>query len=297
MGAWLETYRGVVYRWEVDHNDHLTVAYYFARLGDATHALLQALELPPEGDGRLWVTAECHVRYRHELRAGDILHVTSAPIAVEPDGLVAGHKLVNTGSGEIVTTFEQRLRLVGADGTPAPLPVADRERLAARRTPWDGPGHESRTRPPSLHGLVESARDTIRPWEAGGSAPGALAAYIHRFSGANSHVLAAFGLTPDHMREQRRGFSTFAFQFGATSALRPGAPVVVRSALTHVGTSSLWLFHLMSDARTGAELATLHQGGVHFDQDARRPAPLPAELARRARALLVPAEAREDGSP
>jgi acyl-CoA thioesterase FadM len=288
VSAWLETYRGVVYRWEVDHNDHLTVAYYFARLGDATLALLDALGLPPEGDG--WLTADCHVRYVRELRAGDIMHITSAPITIERDGLVAGHKLVDTGSGEVVTTFEQRLRLVGPDGAPASLPAADRERLEARRAAWDGPAGERRPRPKSLGSLRESARDTIRLWEAGGSGPGALAAYIHRFSSANSHVLAAFGLTPAYMREQRRGFSTFEFQFGATSALRPGALVVVRSAVMHVGTSSLRFFHIMSDARTGAELATLHQGGVHFDQDARRPAPLPAELASRARALLVSAE-------
>ena len=47
--------------------------------------------------------------------------------------------------------------------------------------------------------------------------------------------------------------------------------------MLHVGTSSLRLFHVMCDARTGAGLATLHQAGVHLDMDARRPAPPPAE--------------------
>ncbi len=291
MTAWLETYRGVVYRWEVDHNDHLTVAYYFARLGDATLALLDALGLPPEGDGRLWITADCYVRYQRELRAGDILHITSAPIAIESDGLTAGHQLVESGSGEVIATFEQRLRLVGPDGAPAVLPASDRQRLEARRAAWAGPARERRARPRSPGRLPESARDSIRPWEVGGSSPAALAAYVHRFSGANSHVLAAFGMTPRYMREECRGFSTFEFQFAATRPLRPGALVVVRSGVMHVGTSSLRLFHHMSDAQTGAELATLHQAGVHFDQDARRPAPLPAELASRAGALLVPAEA------
>jgi acyl-CoA thioester hydrolase len=291
VSAWLETYRGVVYRWEVDHNDHLTVAYYFARLGDATLALLDALKLPTESDGHLWLTADCYVRYAHELRVGDIMHIASAPIATESDGLVVGHKLVNTGRDEVVTTFEHRLRLVNPDGAPTPLSARDRERVERGRAVWDGPARERRGRPKSLDGLQETARDTIRPWEAGGSVPGALAAYVHRFSGANSHVLAAFGVTPDYMRDQHRGFSTFEFQFGAARALLPGTRVVVRSGLTHVGTSSLRLFHIMTDAQTGAELATLHQAGVHFDQDARRPAPLPPELASRARALLVPVEA------
>src|SRR6266550_3939269 len=45
--SWLETYRGFVYRWEVDHNDHLTVAYYLARVADAGLGLLEALGLGP----------------------------------------------------------------------------------------------------------------------------------------------------------------------------------------------------------------------------------------------------------
>jgi acyl-CoA thioesterase FadM len=92
------------------------------------------------------------------------------------------------------------------------------------------------------------------------------------------------------MRQSHRGFSTFEFQFSAVEVLRPGALVVVRSGVLHVGASSLRLFHVMVDARTGTEIAALHQAGVHFDQDARRPTPLPAELAERARALLVPVE-------
>lgn len=290
MSAWLETYRGVVYRWEVDHNDHLTVAYYFARLGHATLSLLDALGLTPDGDGRAWITAECHVRYMRELRAGEIMHLTSAPIVVERDGFVAGHKLIDTGTGEMTSTFEQRLRLIDHDGAPLALPAAERERLAARRVGWDGPAREQRRRPGTLECLRDSARDTIQAWEGGGSGPSALAAYVHRFSAANSHVLAAFGMTPSYMRQRHRGFSTFEFQFSAAGALRPGALVVVRSGVLHVGTSSLRLLHVMADARTGTEIAALHQAGVHFDQEMRRPAPLPPELADRARALVVPVE-------
>jgi acyl-CoA thioesterase FadM len=37
----------------------------------------------------------------------------------------------------------------------------------------------------------------------------------------------------------------------------------------------------------GGVVATLEQSGVHFDQEARRPAPLPDALRERARALLI----------
>jgi len=80
VSGWLQTYRGIVYRWEVDHNDHLTVAYYFARLGDAALALLDALGLGAgyaRRRGRVCVTADCYVRYLRELRVGDIMHIAS----------------------------------------------------------------------------------------------------------------------------------------------------------------------------------------------------------------------------
>lgn len=291
MSPWIETYRGVVYRWEVDHNDHLTVAYYFARLGHATLSLLDALGLAAGGDGPRWRTVDCHVRYARELRVGDIMHTISAPIEVERDGFVAGHKLIDTGTGEVASTFVHRLRLDDGNGTAIALPAAQHERLTARRTAWDGPVSEPRRRPRRLDGLRDSARDTIGAWEGdAGSAPSALAAYVHRFSAANAHVLASFGMTPAYMRQGHRGFSTFEFQFSAAGMLRPGALVVVRSGVTHVGTSSLHLFHVLADARTGTELAALHQAGVHFDQKARRPAPLPPELADRARALVAKAD-------
>src|SRR2546421_204511 len=78
--GWLETYRGTVFRWEVDANDHFTVAYYLARFGDAATALLHTLGLGPAP------TLECYIRYSRELRVGDLMHVDSAVIAVEPDG-------------------------------------------------------------------------------------------------------------------------------------------------------------------------------------------------------------------
>src|SRR5262245_55863652 len=76
--SWLETYRGTVSRWEVDPVDHFTVAFYFARFDDATLALLHAIGLDPATlarAGEAAVTTECDVRYRRELRVGDILHV------------------------------------------------------------------------------------------------------------------------------------------------------------------------------------------------------------------------------
>jgi acyl-CoA thioesterase FadM len=69
--SWLETYRGTVYRREVDHNDHLAVAYHFARFADAGLGVLEAVGL---GDGHMERAArgcgtnDCYVRYQREQR-------------------------------------------------------------------------------------------------------------------------------------------------------------------------------------------------------------------------------------
>jgi len=237
VGGWLETYRGTVFRWEVDHNDHLTVAYYFARIADAGAGLLSAVGLTAAAAR----TADCFVRYQRELR----------------------------------------VRLAG------PLTAETRRAVEARRVDWDGPARERRPRPGDLAGFGDSARDTVKAMEADVSGGAALAHYIHRFSAANGHAIAAFGMTPAYMRAEHRGFSTFEFQLELGSPLRVGDGVRVRSGVRHVGNSSLRLLHVMTREPGDEVVATLEQSGVHFDQEARRPTPLPDALRERARVLLV----------
>jgi acyl-CoA thioester hydrolase len=270
---WLETYRGTVFRWEVDSNDHLTVAYYLTRFGDAALAVTHALGLQPAP------TTECFIHYSRELRVGDLMHVESAVIEVDADSLVLGHKLVESTEGALCTTVEHRLAVA--------LTPAQRRAAEARRGAWDGPARQRRERPATLEGFVDSSRDAVKPSEVdllGGLAPSAA---VHRFSAANGHVLAAFGFTPRYMRERSRGFSTFEFQLGFEAGVRAGDPLLVRSALTHVGNSSMRILHAMTNLRTGDRVSTLEQSGVHLDLDARRPAPLPDDLRAKALKLLV----------
>jgi acyl-CoA thioesterase FadM len=89
------------------------------------------------------------------------------------------------------------------------------------------------------------------------------------------------------MRTEERGLSTFEFQLTIAGPLRTGQLVRVQSALVHVGNSSLRLFHRMTNARTGDEIAILEQSGVHLDREARRPTPLPDALRAKTRAMLA----------
>ena len=288
----IETCRGIVTAWEVDHVGHFTVAYYHQRIEDAGFVLLEALGLGPtyvRSEGRGCVTADCLVRYQKELRGGDIYHVESGVIGVEDAALVLGHRLFDSGSGALCTTVEQRVAHVElASGKPIPLTAASRRAAEAQQIHWQEPPRERRPRPRGDQGFVEGSLDAVRPSEIGILGRGALAHYIHRFSASGGHVMAAFGMSPAYMRSEQRGLSTFEFQLDIAGPLRAGDLVRVRSALVHVGNTSLRLFHRMTNASTGEPLATLEQSGVHFDREARRPAPLPDALRSKALALLAP---------
>jgi acyl-CoA thioesterase FadM len=295
--GWLETYRGTVYRWEVDNVDHFTVAYYFERFEDATLGLLHALGLDPDsltGSGRACITLDCHVQYQRELRIGDILHIRSGVIDVGGDILSIGHEVFDSGDGVLCTSVAQRVALVHA-GSRAPFPLtrAQREACESFRVTW-ARAPEPVLAPAENLGserFLETTRDSIKPREVDMFGHAASAAYIHRFSGANGHLLAGFGMSPAYMRAEGRGFSTFEFRLRFAGTLRAGDLVRVRSALLHVGTSSLRILHRMGNMRTGEEVATLEQSGVHLDLGARRSTPLPDSLRERAMALLVVPEA------
>ena len=133
----------------------------------------------------------------------------------------------------------------------------------------------------------ETYRGSVRPGEVDGSNRLGLVALVHRLSTAAVQCQAHMGLTPELMRELRLGFSTFEFQMAFPG--RPpgvGEAVEVKSTIAHVGTSSVRMLHRMERAAGGEVVVILGQMGVNLDLDARRPAPLPPEVADLARSLM-----------
>jgi acyl-CoA thioesterase FadM len=277
MTNWTETYRGVVAAWECDAFAHLTIAYYFARLEDASVAMLDDL---PGVDGAR--SDGLYVRLMKEFRAADLMHVQSAPIALEGSTLTIGHKIFDSASGELTTTTEQRVTLAGSS-------PADRAALAARIVAWDGPQREARPAPADDAGFVPSGQRVVQPWEIGNDGRLSWQHLVHHFSGAGLHACRAAGMTPKYLRDNRRGYSTFELDIAIDALPRAGDRIAVRSGILQVGKSSIRFLHRMVDARTGKRLASMGQFGVHFDLEARRPAPLPDALREAATALVPPA--------
>jgi acyl-CoA thioesterase FadM len=277
MEPWTETYRGSVAPWECDVTEHFTVAFYFDRVAMAEATLAAELgltELLRAGG----FTRRYDVRYARELRAGSAFHVESAAIGVE-DGVRLGHRFIDSVTGETITWFD-----VHWDGVAAPAAVADH--IVA----WDGPEFEIRADPSDLTKLVPTSGGRVQPADLDEFGRMGLCAIVHKFTDSSVQIGAAVGLTADYIKTARRGFSTFEFRVRISGALGLGDRYQTRTGIAHLGNSSLRFLHVISDPKTGREIARLGQFGVTLDLDARRPAALAPEVRERAQRLVLPPE-------
>ena len=280
MTNWIETYRGTVPPWECDVTEHFTIAYYFARLEEAEPNLAEALGL---GE-RLRVggfTRRLDVRFARELRAGSSFQVEGAVLGLD-EGLRLGHRFVDSANGETVTWIDERWDLANA-----PLSGEERGALAGRLATWEGPVAEIRPEPKSTEGFIPTARGRVRPADLDSAGHFGLAAIVHRFTDACIQAGSAIGMDSEYMEKSRRGFSTFELALRIGGALGLDEPYLVETGVAHLGNSSLRLVHVMTDPRSGREIARLGQYGVNLDLDARRPARWPDEVRTRAAKLVI----------
>ena len=266
MTNYIETYRGDVAPWEVDSTEHFTVAYYYEKFEAATWRFLKHAGVNPNACR----TTEALTHYKAELRNRDIYRIESACIQNGDHSRIA-HKLFNAESGELCTTMQQNITGISLD-----VPT---ER-------WDGDIKEDRAIPTSKAKWLPTSQDVTRPEETDWSGNLSLPGFIHRYSTANSFILAAFGLTSEYLTKSRIGLSTFEFQLKFEKTVSPGTMIDIESCIAHLGGSSIRLFHKMIDSETKEEISSLSQFGVHLDLDLRRPSKIPDELRERAKALL-----------
>jgi len=263
-----ETFRGDVAPWEVDATEHFTVAYYYEKFESATWRFLRQKGIDPAAAH----TVDALTHYKAELRDRDIYRIETALIEAGDAPLIA-HKLYNAETDELCTAMQQQLGGVT---------------LSGETVDWDGDAREQRPVPGDGPNWVASQRSVVRPEEADWTGHLAMAGHIHRFSTANSFIMAAFGLTPEYMTKERVGLSTFEFQLafhGRRAA--PGTLIDVDSCVAQLGGSSIRLYHRLRDGETGEDIAGLSQFGVQLDLNARRPKRIADDLRKRAQALLA----------
>jgi acyl-CoA thioester hydrolase len=113
MPTAIETYRGVVYPWQMDQMDHMNVQFYTARFDEATWHLFAALGMGSgyfSANRRGMAALEQRTLYKRELRAGALIRITSELLEMKPKTIRFLHRMYDAESGEEVATSE----LVGA---------------------------------------------------------------------------------------------------------------------------------------------------------------------------------------
>ena len=109
----IETYRGVVYPWQMDHMDHMNVQFYTARFDEATWHLFAALGMTTsyfKQNRRGMAALEQRTLYKQELHAGALIRISSELLEMKPKTIRFVHRMYDTESGAEVATTE----LVGA---------------------------------------------------------------------------------------------------------------------------------------------------------------------------------------
>ena len=154
----------------VDYNGHTNDSRYAQLSCDASDALLRLIGLDAEylSTGHSWFTAESHITYVAQSRAGDPVHVTTQVLAHDPKRLHVFNRMYRTsrdGEPDVLIATGEHLYLhvdtaaerVGAgsagDGRP------DRgDRGTPRRARPAGSGRTFRRRPAQLTGHLKLVR-------------------------------------------------------------------------------------------------------------------------------------------
>ena len=109
----METYRGVVYPWQMDHMDHMNVQFYTARFDEATWHLFAALGMTTgyfKANRRGMAALEQRTLYKKELHAGALIRITSELLEMNPRTIRFVHRMYDIEMEDEAATTE----LVGA---------------------------------------------------------------------------------------------------------------------------------------------------------------------------------------
>ena len=122
----IETYRGVVYPWSIDHMGHMNVQFYTGRFDEASWHFLAHLGLAPsvlKANGRGFAALEQHAEYKVEILAGSLLEIRTELLEIKSKTLRFLHRMINSETSSVVATMELVVAYLDTEARrAAPLP-------------------------------------------------------------------------------------------------------------------------------------------------------------------------------
>lgn len=105
----IETYRGVVYPWVIDHVGHMNVREYTAKFDEASWQFFAQLGVSPsmlKDSSCSFVALEQRTKYKKEVFSGAALHVTTEIVEIGRSTLRFVHRMFNSETHDEVATSE-----------------------------------------------------------------------------------------------------------------------------------------------------------------------------------------------
>jgi acyl-CoA thioester hydrolase len=105
----IETYRGFVYPWVIDHVGHMNVQFYTARFDEASWQFLAQLGLTPtflKRSRRAAVAVDQRTQYKREVLAGTLLHIATELLSIGRSSMRFVHRMLDSETGEEVAVSE-----------------------------------------------------------------------------------------------------------------------------------------------------------------------------------------------
>jgi len=128
----IETYRGVVYPYQLDHMDHMNVQWYTSKFDEGTWHLFAMIGLTSDyfkKNNKGMAALEQTTKYKAELMAGNLVVIRSEILEVRDKTIRFFHSMENAETGvEAATTELIATHLDRALRKSSPLPDDIREK-------------------------------------------------------------------------------------------------------------------------------------------------------------------------
>jgi acyl-CoA thioester hydrolase len=105
----IETYRGFVYPWAIDHVGHMNVQFYTARFDEATWHFLARIGLSPsflKRSDRAAVAVDQRTQYKREVLVSSLLHVTTELLELGRKSIRFVHRMYDSETNQEVAVTE-----------------------------------------------------------------------------------------------------------------------------------------------------------------------------------------------
>lgn len=293
MGSMTPTVRSNVKAWECDVMEHMNVQHYLARSAETIGQLQVMLGLSNQPRLALVHRSE-RVLFIREMHNGQSYTVYSGILTIGGDTLSTFSEIHNLDTDSIAARFIIDLQLIDLD-TEQPVAIPESARLAAQTITVEAPSdlrpQQSLPQPPQRdlataekHGLFDTARGTIEPWEC--DARGYLHPrfFMSRCSDAVTHLQRHYGLTPSYRKAHGLGSAALEYNIVFHQHFKAGDALITKSGLRKMHGKTQQFFHWFINAASGQTVATVETTGTLFDFEARKSVAMPDDL----RALAEP---------